>query len=109
EIGDWYEPQHGGRYRVALQAPNAHYDKMGLFAFGWNNPNPEKTIKQLEFISKEGQGIVVLAAVTLSQKPVTLPDPKDIPQPEYQKVKKRSQLALLDIMLAAWLIDDVKS
>lgn len=83
EIGDWWSPNHGKQYRAALHLTNAQTDDVGLMVFGWNNPNPEKVIKRLEFKSMEGLGVVVLAAVTLSQKPVALPDPQDIPLPEY--------------------------
>ena len=83
EINDWWSPQSGAACRTALEVPNNHFDDVGLLAFGWNNPHPEKTITKLQFQSAVGQGIVILTAVTLSSKPAALPDAKDIPTPDY--------------------------
>ena len=83
EIEDWWGPEHGEKYRVAFHMPNLKTDDVGMLMFGWDNPQPQKAIKSVEFRSENGQGIVVLAAVTLSDKPVSLPDPEDIPLPEY--------------------------
>ena len=83
EINDWWSPQNGTSCRVALHVPNAKFDDLGLLAFGWNNPHPEKTITKIQFQSALTPGVVVLTAVTLSSKPVALPDPKDIPTPDY--------------------------
>jgi len=85
EINEWWEPQHGKQCRVAFQGPNGQHDNVGMFAFGWNNPHPEKTIKTLEFKSANQNGIVIIAAVTLSDKPAALPDAKDIPAPDFLK------------------------
>jgi hypothetical protein len=61
-----------------------HYaDGVGLLIFGWDNPQPDKVIRDIELKSLNGDGIVVVAAITASDKPVRLPDPKDIPLPEY--------------------------
>ena len=56
-----------------------------MLVFGWDNPNPDKLIKTIEFKSEMADGIVLVAAVTASDKPVSLPDPKDIPEPDYLK------------------------
>ncbi|MGD0093057.1 MAG: hypothetical protein ABSE73_24355 [Planctomycetota bacterium] len=93
EICDWWGASHGAKYRVAFLMPNLKTDAVGLLVFGWDNPNPDKTIKSLEFKSQNVDGIVIVSAVTLSDKPVSLPEPKDIPEPEYL----RSDLETLDM------------
>jgi len=85
EICDWWGPAHGAKYRVAFQVPNAKTDAVGMLVFGWDNPAPDKLIKSIEFKSQMADGIVLVAAVTASDKPVSLPDPKDIPEPDYLK------------------------
>ncbi len=92
EIMNWWGPTHGPKYRAALHIPNAQCDDVGLLLFGWDNPNPEKVIKSIEFKSRMTDGVVVVTAVTTSDKPVRLPDPKDIPVPDYL----RSDLETLD-------------
>ncbi len=93
EICDWWGATHGGKYRVAFLMPNVKTDAVGLVVFGWDNPNPDKVIKSIEFKSKMADGIVLIAGVTLSDKPVSLPDARDIPQPDYL----RSDLDTLDM------------
>ena len=85
EICDWWGPAHGVKYRVAFVVPNAKTDAVGMLVFGWDNPNPEKLIKSVEFKSEMGDGIVLVGAVTASDQPAHLPDPKDIPEPDYLK------------------------
>ena len=85
EICDWWGATHGPKYRVAFLMPNLKTDAVGLVVFGWDNPDPDKPIKSIEFKSENDDGIVVVSAATLSDKPVSLPDPKDIPQPDYLK------------------------
>ena len=92
EICDWWGPAHGAKYRVAFHVPNAKTDDVGMLVFGWDNPQPDKVIKSLELKSEMADGIVLVAAVTASDKPVSLPDPKDIPEPDY----KMSDLGTLD-------------
>ncbi len=83
EIMNWWYPTHGAKYRAAVHVPNAQTDDVGLVVFGWDNPLPEKAIRSIEFKSRHAEGIVVVAAVTASGQPVRLPDPQDIPTPEY--------------------------
>jgi len=93
EITDWWGASHGPKYRVAFLMPNLKTDAVGLVVFGWDNPNPDKAISSIEFKSQNVDGIAVVAAVTLSDKPVSLPDAKDIPEPDYLK----SDLDTLDM------------
>jgi len=88
EITDWWAPTHGERYRVAFHVPNPVHDDLGMVVFGWDNPSPEKTIESIEFRSENADGIVVIAAVTLSDAPVSLPAAADIPLPDYLKSDK---------------------
>lgn len=83
EISDWWGPKHGEKFRVAFRVPNLKNDDMGLVIFGWDNPSAEKTIASIELKSENADGIVVLSAITASDKPVSLPDVKDIPLPRY--------------------------
>jgi len=83
EIMNWWWPTHGAKYRAAIHVPNAQTDDVGLVVFGWDNPHADKVIRDIELKSLNADGIVVVAAITASDKPVRLPDPKDIPTPEY--------------------------
>ncbi len=82
-ITDWWSPVSKANYRVALQVPNAQTDDVGLVVFGWTNPAPAKKIAKLHIATADQDGIVVLAAVTISDAPVSLPAAKDIPTPAY--------------------------
>ena len=92
EIMNWWYPTHGANYRAAIHVPNAQTDDVGLVVFGWDNPQPEKAIREIELKSLNADGVVVVAAITASDQPVRLPDPKDIPLPDYL----RSDLDTLD-------------
>ncbi len=92
EIMNWWWPTHGPKYRAAIHVPNAQTDDVGLVVFGWDNPQPDKVIRDIELKSLNGDGVVVVAAITASDKPIRLPDPNDIPTPEYLQ----SDLATLD-------------
>jgi hypothetical protein len=85
EIMNWWYPTHGTKYRAAIHVPNAQTDDVGLVVFGWDNPQPQKAIRSIEFRSSNADGIVVVAAVTASDQPVRLPEAKDIPVPEYMQ------------------------
>jgi hypothetical protein len=85
EICDWWGPTHGAKYRVAFLQPNLKTDAVGMLVYAWDNPNPDKAIKSIEFRSQMQDGIVLVAAATLSDKSAALPDAKDIPEPDYLK------------------------
>jgi hypothetical protein len=76
ELENWWTPKHGKSYRAALRVSNAECPDVGMLLFGWTNPSPEKAIQNLEFRSENGVGVPVIAAVTLSSGPATLPDAK---------------------------------
>lgn len=83
EITDWWFPHSVGDCRVAFHVTNAQSDDVGMVIYGWNNPHPQTPIAAIDIASEDQNGIVVLAAITLSSAPVSLPDAKDIPLPEY--------------------------
>jgi hypothetical protein len=83
EIMNWWWPTHGPKYRAAIHVPNAQTDDVGMVVFAWDNPRPDQVIRQIELKSLNADGIVVVAAITASDRPARLPDPKDIPTPEY--------------------------
>lgn len=90
EIADWWLMGHKpllgpASARVALQVTNARFDNLCLFAYGWANPHPEKTIGSVAVKIGTDQGVVLLTAITLSDKPVGLPGPEDVPLAEYLK------------------------
>jgi len=103
EINDWWSPQNGASCRVALHVPNGQTDDVGLLVFGWANPAPAKPIASILIHSEEADGIVVLTAITCSDKPLTLPDPKDIPTPTYLQ----SDLSTLDT--SQWFPVEIKT
>ena len=92
ETMNWWYPSHGPKYRAAIHVPNAATDNVGLVVFGWDNPHPDKVIESVEFKSLQTDGIVIVAAVTASDRAVRLPAPEDIPTPDYLK----SDLETLD-------------
>ena len=63
--------------------PNAQTDDVGLVSFGWDNPQPDQVIQEIELKSLNADGVVVVAAITASARPVQLPDPQTIPTAEY--------------------------
>jgi len=80
EIMNWWYPAHGAKYRAAIHVPNAQTDDVGLVAFAWDNPHPEKVVRSIEFQSLNADGIVVVAAVTVSDRPATCLTPKTSPR-----------------------------
>jgi len=83
EISDWWGPQNYAKCRIAFHVPNNQNDDMGMDIFGWNNPTPEKTISAIDIKSPVLAPVPLVAAITLSDTVVTLPDAKDIPLPDY--------------------------
>ncbi len=82
-ITDWWAPVSKASYRVALQVPNAQTDDVGMVVYGWTNPLPAKKIVKLVITTADADGIVVLAAVTISDAPLSLPEIKEVPTPAY--------------------------
>jgi len=76
EIANWWRPRDGGSYRAALHVANPECNDVGLVAFAWRNPSPAKPIAALEFRSLNATGVPIVAAVTRSDKPLTLASAK---------------------------------
>lgn len=75
EITNWWTPNDGKYFRACLNVSNAECNRVGLVAFGWNNPNPGKPIEAIEFRSMNDVGVTMIAAVTLSDEPVAFREP----------------------------------
>lgn len=70
-------PVRKGGYRLGWHGENVDGRDTGLFAYGWDNPHPEKAIKTLRVTAAEGAPDWWIAAITLSDQPVRFP-PHDI-------------------------------
>ncbi len=77
EIGPWYMPRdpRGGRRdkpgcKVAWWGPNGYFPNVGVFAYGLDNPHPDRAIERIEFHAAESRSIWFLLGVTLCDAPV---------------------------------------
>ena len=73
----WWLPeaptQHGIQtVDVAWRGANAKCLNVGLIAYGWDNPHPEKTLKTIELLVDESGALWLLAAMTTSDAPANL-------------------------------------
>ncbi len=72
----WYpgEPKNGKqmpRIKVAWRGKNAKSDNIGITLYGLNNPNPDKTIKNIRFEGVNNHAVKwMICGVTLSDQPV---------------------------------------
>ncbi len=79
-VGSWWEPhdskyeRHGprinDRIRVAWQHAVHGLPDTGVYAAGFNNPHPQRTISSLEFVAGVGNSKWMVLAATLSDAPV---------------------------------------
>jgi hypothetical protein len=60
-------------YLIAWRGKNAKFDNVGVFAYGHDNPHPEKEIQEIVFTAAETGAKWFLLAVTLSEQPVWFP------------------------------------
>ncbi len=63
-IGDWWYGQQMVEARPVMSCPGGGAGTVGAFAFFWQNPNPEKTIKSILFKTNNDEAIPVLIAIT---------------------------------------------
>jgi hypothetical protein len=70
-------PQGWPPYQIAWQGPNAKFDNVGVFVWGWDNPRPDAPIKELVFRAAAHGGGYFVPAITLSDSPVWFP-PTDV-------------------------------
>jgi len=81
ETGDGYKHQiHvGGRaragvpYRMGWQGPNRKFENVGVFCYGWDNPHPDREIRDITFAAAETSAKWLVLGVTLSDQPVYFP------------------------------------
>lgn len=79
-VGSWWEPQDTryarqgpritDRLRVAWQHAPQGFPSFGVYAAGFNNPHPDRTVASLEFEAGVGNGTWMVLAATLSDAPV---------------------------------------
>ena len=62
-----------GNLRQAWNGSNRMYDNVGFSLYGWNNPNPDKTIRDIQFIAAETGANWLILGVTSSDTKVQLP------------------------------------
>jgi hypothetical protein len=58
--------------RIGWRGANGQWKNVGLFAWGWDNPHPDKPISAIRLRHVAGKG-VMLAGVSLSDQPVRWP------------------------------------
>lgn len=76
ETAGWWGPGLGERCLVAWTAKRKAAS-VGVQAFAWKNPHPEKKIDSIVFRSLSRMTVPILLAVTASSKPLTL---KSLPE-----------------------------
>jgi len=70
EITGWWQPGDTPLARLAWWGENAAFENVGVVAFGWDNPHPEKPIASIEMRAPRSGGILLVLAVTLSSAEV---------------------------------------
>jgi hypothetical protein len=63
DLEDWYLPRISPGMKIAEKVYSPSQTEHALFTFSWKNPNPDKEIKSMDFISK-GNAILALLAVS---------------------------------------------
>ena len=83
EIATWFMPApndptiaNKGKpsRRVWWQGPNGKFDNVGLHAYGWQNPHPDKPIRAIRLIKAETGGLWYVAGISLSNQGVYFPE-----------------------------------
>lgn len=83
EIETWFMPapntmdgwrKSGPERRVWWQGPNGKFENVGVHAYGWNNPHPDKPIRRIRMVKAETGGLWYLLGVSLSDQPVYFPE-----------------------------------
>lgn len=85
QVGSWFmpkDPVSGGNgklkttqvvYRLAWRGANDFFPNVGVYAYGLNNPEPDKEISHLRFVASETGCMWFLLGITASDQPVLLP------------------------------------
>ncbi len=64
--------QPDGQARIGWRGPNGQWKNVGVFAWGLNNPCPDKPISALRLRHVAGKGVMI-AGISLSDEPVRWP------------------------------------
>ncbi len=70
EITGWWTPDDTRLARLAWWGENAAFENVGVVAFGWNNPHPDRPIASIQMSAPASGGILLVLAVTLSSAEV---------------------------------------
>jgi len=70
EITGWWMPHDTPLARLAWWGPNGAFTNVGVVAYGWQNPRPDRPIAAIEMNAPKQSGILLVLAVTLSSGPV---------------------------------------
>jgi len=62
-----------GNLLQAWNGPNKLYTNVGFSLYGWNNPHPDKTVAEVEFVAAEGASQWAVLGLTTSDTGVQLP------------------------------------
>lgn len=81
EVNSWFLPPHdwfsGPKWeplaRLAWQGPNDVFDNLGVYAWGWNNPHPEKRISAINFVKEATPAKWFICGITASDQKVLFP------------------------------------
>lgn len=81
EINSWFLPAHewhsGKKWapnaRLAWQGANKVFDSLGVYAWGWNNPNPNKEITSISFVKEATPAKWFIFSITMSDQAVLFP------------------------------------
>ena len=71
-VFDWWKPKDLPDAVVGWQGAAPKRSPVGIAVFGWNNPQPQKTISYIEFYSNNTMSVPILAGVTISNQQVAL-------------------------------------
>ncbi len=84
-IAGWWYPEGNARgdIRVAASVANEKSLSVGAYVYGFNNPQPEKKLKDISFIGAEAPGKWIILALTACDSPVYFkPDPVSYGAPD---------------------------
>ncbi len=70
QLAGWWYPREGGNYKIAWQGPNRFCISVGMYLWGFNNPHPDKLVKNLQLVNENENTKWMIAGITTSDKPV---------------------------------------
>ena len=71
---DWFSGQKWEPIaRLAWEGPNKVFDNLGVYAYGWNNPHPDKEMAEINFVKEATNGKWFIFGITASDQPVLFP------------------------------------